>query len=394
MLNGSNQHLMDMANVSLEDLKSTLNSSISPDDLVFTDRVEQQVPLYDAQALTKLFESSSDDQLLHQAQAEWQWVWESGPGILVFKQAFSDTSDIDHVTSAFKTIIKQEQLSGGSAADHFAKAGANDRIWNALEKLAITAPNAFVHYYKNNLLAAAATAWLGPGYQITAQVNNVRPGGVAQVAHRDYHLGFMTPNEAVRYPAHVHALSPMLTLQCAIAHVDMPLESGPTLYLPHSQKYSHGYLLADYAPFHQYFAKHRVQLALEKGDLVMFNPALLHAAGSNVSEGIHRMANLLQISSAFGRAMESVDRTAISLSIYEALMDGKSRGELSDKDLECVIAASAEGYPFPTNLDRDPPVNGLAPISQQALIREAISDNWSHSTLAASLEHYADKRRT
>lgn len=29
-------------------------------------------------------------------------------------------------------------------------------------------------------------AWLGPGYQLTAQVNVVRPGGKAQEPHRDY----------------------------------------------------------------------------------------------------------------------------------------------------------------------------------------------------------------
>ncbi len=34
----------------------------------------------------------------------------------------------------------------------------------------------------------------------------------------------------------------VLTLQGAVAHVDMPVESGPTLYLPHSQKSTHGYL--------------------------------------------------------------------------------------------------------------------------------------------------------
>ena len=51
---------------------------------------------------------------------------------------------------------------------------------------------------------------------------------------RDYHLGFMTDEQAERYPVHVHALSPMLTLQGAGAHFDMPVESGPTMLLPHS----------------------------------------------------------------------------------------------------------------------------------------------------------------
>ena len=46
----------------------------------------------------------------------------------------------------------------------------------------------------------------------------------------------MTDEQAERYPAHVHVLSPILTLQGVVAHVDMPIESGPTLLLPHSPK--------------------------------------------------------------------------------------------------------------------------------------------------------------
>ncbi len=67
---------------------------------------------------------------------------------------------------------------------------------------------------------------------MTSQVNVVRPGGKAQDPHRDYHLGFLSNEVAARYPAHVHLLSPVLTLQGAVAHSDMPVESGPTMYLP------------------------------------------------------------------------------------------------------------------------------------------------------------------
>ncbi len=139
----------------------------------------------------------------------------------------------------------------------------------------------------------------------------VNPGGAAQTVHRDYHLGFLSQEQASAYPAHVHRLSPVLTLQGAVAHVDMPVESGPTLYLPHSQKFEPGYLAWRLAQFVEYFETHHVQLPLEKGDAVFFNPALFHAAGHNVSADIKRMANLLQISSAFGRAMETVDREAM-----------------------------------------------------------------------------------
>ena len=48
-----------------------------------------------------------------------------------------------------------------------------------------------------------------------------------------------------------------------------------------------------------------MQLPLAKGDAAFFNPALFHGAGTNRSADVRRMANLLQVSSAFGRAMET-----------------------------------------------------------------------------------------
>ena len=40
------------------------------------------------------------------------------------------------------------------------------------------------------------------------------------------------PDELAAYPAHLHRMSPVLTLQGAVAHCDMPIESGPTMLLP------------------------------------------------------------------------------------------------------------------------------------------------------------------
>src|SRR4029078_6496215 len=107
------------------------------------------------------------------------------------------------------------------AGDHFAKPGANDRVWNALEQLALHDPQHFADYEEINVLDPVSVAWLGPGYQVTSQVNVVNPGGQAQVAHRDYHLGFMSQEQAASYPAHLHQLTPALTLQGAVAHCDM-----------------------------------------------------------------------------------------------------------------------------------------------------------------------------
>ena len=47
-----------------------------------------------------------------------------------------------------------------SAGDHFAKAGANDRIWNAQEKLCLRAPAVFARYFANPLSSVRrSVAW-------------------------------------------------------------------------------------------------------------------------------------------------------------------------------------------------------------------------------------------
>ncbi len=374
----------------LDDLKKVLDARTDPAACPLAARLLHDVPVYDCASLRPRLGSQAD--FRPSLMAEWAWVWEQGPGILVLQGAL-DAPTVDAVSARFGEIIERER-SHRSGGDHFAMAGANDRVWNALEKLCLADPAAFARYYASDMIALASEAWLGPGYQITSQVNNVRPGGAAQTPHRDYHLGFCTAEQAGRFPAHVHRLSPMLTLQGAVAHVDMPLESGPTLYLPHSQKYAHGYLVADRADFRGHFGRHRVQLPLAKGDAVFFNPALLHAAGENRSGHIQRMANLLQVSSAFGRAMESVDRDRMIRALYPQLLSMQREGVLDPAALDRVVAASAEGYAFPTNLDRDPPLGGLAPESPQAVVRRALREGWSPDRLSAWLDVAATRRLT
>jgi ectoine hydroxylase-related dioxygenase (phytanoyl-CoA dioxygenase family) len=185
----------------------------------------------------------------------------------------------------------------------------------------------------------------------------------------------------------------VLTLQGAVAHCDMPVESGPTLYLPHSQKFEPGYLAWRLPQFVEYFDAQHVQLPLEKGDAVFFNPALFHAAGHNRSADIRRMANLLQISSAFGRAMETVDREAMANALFPVLLRRKSEG-VSEDWLRRVIAATAEGYPFPTNLDLDPPVDGLAPPSQADTLWQAVAEEWDPERLRQELQAAAKRRQS
>jgi len=299
----------------------------------------------------------------------------SGPGVLVIKNAYPDPAVIVRHNRVFEAIFQAEAANGGGG-DHFAAAGSNGRIWNSLQKAAEQDADAFIDYYANPTLALVSEAWLGPWYQMTAQVNVVRPGGKAQQPHRDYHLGFQENRDVQRFPLPLQQLSQYLTLQGAVAHSPMPLESGPTQLLPFSQRYAGGYLAWRQPAFIDYFQRHAIQLPLEQGDALFFNPALFHAAGDNLTANHVRIANLLQISSAFGKPMETVNRLRLLQAIYPALRRRHQQGTLGEAGLAALVAAAADGYSFPTNLDSDPPIGGLAPQTQQQLLRQALQEDW------------------
>jgi Phytanoyl-CoA dioxygenase (PhyH) len=104
----------------------------------------------------------------------------------------------------------------------------------------------------------------------------------------------------------------------------MPLETGPTMYLPHSHKFGPGFLAMDLPEFQEFFVANRRQIAFRKGDVLVFNPAVMHAAGANSTNDVRRLANLLQISSAFGRPIATVARGRILQAIYPILRERRA----------------------------------------------------------------------
>lgn len=248
----------------LDAFRGLVERTTDADDYPYAVAVERNVLFYDSDRLRSAVASHE----LRDVQAELIRAFSEGPGVVVFRRAFPDPSVVARATAAFDALVAAQRASGTVAGDHFAAPGANDRVWNALQKLAVHAPEAFADYYANDVIALVSQAWLGPGYQITSQINVVNPGGAAQSVHRDYHLGFLSNAVAATYPAHVHRLSPALTLQGAVAHCDMPVESGPTMYLPYSQTYEPGYLAWRLPAFQAYFESHHVQLPLAEGDAV------------------------------------------------------------------------------------------------------------------------------
>ncbi len=374
----------------LEGFHAVVDQTTDLRDYPLAQAVERNVLVYDCDRLRSHCRTTHARRVV---QEELATALMDGPGLVVLKKSFTDLSVVDRASAAFRALVEDQRDRGAAAGDHFATPGANDRVWNALEKLAVREPEVFVQYYANDIIALISSAWLGPGYRITSQINVVNPGGKAQNVHRDYHLGFQSAESLTEFPAHVHRLSPFLTLQGTVAHSDMPVESGPTLYLPYSQKYEPGYLVCRRPEFREYFERHHVQLPLAKGDAVFFNPALFHAAGHNRSADIRRMANLLQVSSAFGRSMESVDRARVSKAVFPSLVRMKASGAAPEV-LRTVIAASAEGYSFPTNLDRDQPAGEAPPITQAELIWRALVNGGEPDELRRELDAWEKRRET
>ena len=373
----------------LDDLRSVVEVGVSLDEYPFASAVADRVLVYRTEDLRRRLCDLGHAAAIRNELAR---ALHNGPGVIVITGAI-EPAVVDRATGVFERIIAAEREAGTAGGDHYAEPGANERLWNALEKLAVADPETFVDYHGSDMIDLASLAWLGPGYQTTAQVNAINPGGAAQSPHRDYHVGFMTDDVAERYPIHVHRLSPFLTLQGGVAHGYMPPETGATMLLPHSHKYDLGYLAWRRPELIEYFAEHHVQIELHKGDVVFFSPAVFHAGGRNRTSDVRRMANLLQVSSAMGRATEAVDRERIVNAIYPVLLRRHEEG-FAPAVIACAVAASAEGYAFPTNLDRDVPIGGLTPPSQQDLVFAALADKVPPAELAAQLIAHRRRRET
>ncbi|KAL4889367.1 phytanoyl-CoA dioxygenase family protein [Aspergillus ambiguus] len=387
--------LIDPASPNLDEFKQICSQTTDKATYPLAQSVESNIPIYDVTQ----FGPDVSAELAARLQDEWYHILSAGPGIYVLKGMYHGSQDertLTAASAAFQRIITQERAGAAPKGDHFAASGKNDRIWNSFSKHALADPASFVDYYSNRWLRLVSEAWLGPAYRVTAQVNVVKPGGAAQDPHRDYHLGFQELARCAAFPRSIHLASAGLTLQGAVAHTDMPAASGPTRFLPFSQTYEPGYLAWRRDDFRAYFRERYVALPLARGDGVFFNPAVFHAAGANEMQppadgdpdgGFHRKANLLQISSALGKAMETVDVVPVVERVWDVL---KARHDAAggrvDEALENAVLAIADGYPFPTNLDKRPPApSGMAPESEQEIILRGLKEGWTTERAVAEL---------
>ena len=369
------QVYFNQSDIDYDDLAKICSQKTLQEDYPFADSVSNNVVIYDANYL-ETFIGDSENEL--RLKTELHQVLEGGPGVFVIRNLYRHDA-IDQSNNIFEKIVESE---GNTSNDHFAS-GTNTRIWNAFQKVALEDPEAFISYYSNNLLKLVAESWCGPNSQMTAQVNIVRPGGEMQKPHRDYHLGFQENQVVELFPISAHRLSNYLTLQGGVAHTDMPLASGPTMVLPYSQQYELGYLAWRDNACTDFFNDNAVQNQMNKGDGIFFNPALLHGAGSNTTKDFHRIGNLLQISSPFGKTMERIDYLKIINRIYPLLLEHSINKTLSEKLIENVLVCATDGYAFPTNLDNDKNSNSklqgmtMFELTKQSLLDMVNLENFS-----------------
>ena len=386
----SDTFFLHEADLEIDQFRQICEQQTDLQDYPLASEVQHGVVIYDAQAFDRAVGDVSAEAEL---RSELHRCLRDGPGVLAVRNAFANTDVVDDTTAVYRTIIADEHSTAEHRGDHFARPGENERIWNALQKLCERTPETFVKYYSNPVIGLVSESWLGPNYQVTSQVNIVKPGGAAQNAHRDYHLGFQEDSVVSRYPVSLQVASQFLTLQGAVAHTDMSVASGPTKMLPWSQQYAAGYLAWRNELFRSYYEEHCIQIPLMKGDAVFFSPALFHSAGSNM-EATDRVANLLQVSVAFGKTMESVDWSRIARLVYPVLIKQQQSGMLKTNELRWLSGAAADGYAFPTNLDTDPPVNGSAPMNAQLLLQHSLKNQLTAEEFAAAMTDASNRRRT
>lgn len=80
--------------------------------------------------------------------------------------------------------------------------------------------------------------------------------------------------------------------------------------------------------------------------------------------------------------------------LYPAALASHKDATLSASELTASIAAAAEGYSFPTNLDRDPPKAGLAPETQQAMFARAVAEGMNDQEFASHLDQMSANQST
>ena len=176
-------------------------------------------------------------------------------------------------------------------------------------------------------------AWLGPAYQVVTACRAIRAGCDQQPIHRDYREEPACREESglnlrvdishwgprvTEFPLATHIANQFLTLQIAVALNNQPLSMGPTRFLPYSNQLATGYVNIRRPEFSDWVRSRTVQLPLDAGDVVVFNPTTFHQPGINETN-VHRVMHLFQVNSCMSRPMDVKDTLAMTKAVWPTM---------------------------------------------------------------------------
>ena len=128
------QGFLSASDCDLDAFKALCSQNLDLKDTPHAALINANVPVYDCAALAENIDS---DEGRRQIMAEWSKVLMDLSGVIVLRGAYQNTDVIDAASDVFHRIIADEKQTVKSGADHFAASGANDRIWNSLQKLCL-----------------------------------------------------------------------------------------------------------------------------------------------------------------------------------------------------------------------------------------------------------------
>ena len=277
-------------------------------------------------------------------------------GFFIVKDAF-DPKLIDSNRESYYEILSKEKW------DHSRVKGTGKRIWRSLEKLALMDPHGWIYFYCNSALDHVFEAWLGPLYQLTAQINIINQDHKNLPVHFDYHFGMLRKDLQNKFPDTQKYMNQFMTLQAIVPHSNMNFENGGTRIYSGSQKsFVENFNLTE-KEVESLFCKNAICPNLNIGDVLFLNSSLLHAGGVNKTSE-DRIALLIQASSAFGIPMEQNDYNLIHDVIFENVCELYKEGKLAFEDGIRAIRNSSSSYLFPVNFDEISPRHGILPFTQ------------------------------
>jgi hypothetical protein len=181
----------DLESCDLERSRLSPRVRLAPSEVPHASDVVQNVPVYDVPVAGAVLGRARRGGGFWGNGDGCSWPLGRGPCPQV---AYADTAPIDAGHGNLRRSSARERPKAAAGRPFRHRRRERPDLECASEALR-GRPEVFALYFGNPAIAAVCEAWLGPGYQMTAQVNLVRPGGAAQTAHRDYHLGFQTAED-------------------------------------------------------------------------------------------------------------------------------------------------------------------------------------------------------